>query len=275
MKRSKNSKKQKKLGVSYTISAVIMTATAISLTLVAWSYANQTLETQRGSTEFDVIMDSMLAFNDAFGNIAWKPLSARTSRFILEYGYLELFSNVKYSVNITDSEFQGVNHTGTTGYLEYSLKTKYKSFEDGYLKTYLGNEDLISDGAGSYAKGSVSQAHGFISMNLSYGFKAMQSSAIISSQNGAIVNYVDIWVIEFKTTGQLIVSTEFDLNAKCLDVVTYTEAGPSGEGFTIPEGKTNCTLSVQQGEVQDQINIDLNGDKVVFNFIVATVQVNP
>ena len=77
MKQSNNSIKAKKSGVSYTISAVIMTATVLTLTLVAWSYANQILEQERGATEFDVAMQSMLAFDDAFENIAWKPQSSR------------------------------------------------------------------------------------------------------------------------------------------------------------------------------------------------------
>jgi hypothetical protein len=266
MKRSKYPLKSRKLGVSYTISAVIMTATAITLTLVAWSYANQTLEQQRGATEFDVAMESILAFNDAFENIAWKPQSSRSARFIVEYGQLQLIPNMDLVVNVTD--YSGASYSGSTGYLRYSIKTKYVSFVEGYHTNFLGNDNFISSGAGSYAKGTISQDSSWVSMDLIYGVRIMKSSTVATAEG--TVNNVDIWIIEMNTTAQSTSFTEFDLNARCLDVKTETRAY-LGDGYPAHGG---CTVAVQfGGDVVDSTTIDLDGDKVVFHFIIASVQV--
>jgi len=273
MKQSNNSIKAKKSGVSYTISAVIMTATVLTLTLVAWSYANQILEQERGATEFDVAMQSMLSFDDAFENIAWKPQSSRSARFILDYGQLELEPNVDLTVDVT--EYPGANYSSSTGYLKYSIKTKYVTFGDGYQSEFLGNEDLISNGAGSYGKGLLSQNSGWVSMTLFYGIKAMKTSTLIPTTGGVPVHTVDIWIVEMNTTEQIESFTELDLEAKCLSVITTTMAN-GGDGFNI-DASGGCTVSVQLGEYTDEIFIDLDGeegDKVVFNFVVTSVQVS-
>ncbi len=270
MKQLKNSIKSKKLGVSYTISAVIMTGMVITLTLVAWSYANQILEQERGATEYDVAMQSMLAFHDAFENVAWKPQSSRTARFILDYGQLELVPNIELAVNVT--EYPGANYSGSTGYLKYSTKTKYVTFGEGYQSKFLGNDDLISNGAGSYGKGLVSQNSGWVSMTLFYGIKAMKTSTIITTTGAVRINTVDFWIVEMNTTEQITSFTELDLDAKCLDVTTTTMAN-GGDGYDIVDG--GCTISVQLGNMTEEIFITLDdADKVVFNFVVTSVQVN-
>jgi hypothetical protein len=271
MLKLKNNMMSKKLGVSYTVSAVIMTATAITLTLVAWSYANQILDQERGATEFDVAMDSMLAFNDAFENIAWKPQSSRAARFILDYGQLELIPDVNLTVNV--AEYEGVEYSGSTGYIKYSIETKYLTFVEGYQSNFLGNDDLISNGAGSYSKGLVSQDSDSVSITLFYGIKAMKATTLDTTQGSVRVNNVDIWIVELKTTEQLTSFTELDLNAECLDVFTRTMAGSDGNGYLVENN--NCTIAVQLGDyMTDEVTITLDGDKVVFNFVVASVQVS-
>lgn len=268
MKKPKNSLKSRKLGVSHTVSAVIMTATAITLTLVAWSYANQTLGQQRGATEFDVAMESVLAFNDAFENIAWKPQSSRSARFIIDYGQLQLIPNMDLVVNVTN--YAGASHSGKTGYLRYSISNKYVSFVEGYHTNFLGNDDFISAGAGSYAKGSITQNSGWVYVDLIYGVRVMKSTTVETAQGGVRVNNVDIWIIEMNTTAQSASYAEFDLTVRCLDVKTITEA-LDGDGYDVNGG---CSINVQFGDdVVDSTTIDLDGDKVVFNFIIASLQV--
>jgi hypothetical protein len=159
--------------------------------------------------------------------------------------------------------------------LKYSTKTKYVTFGDGYQSEFLGNEDLISNGAGSYGKGLLSQNSGWVSMTLFYGIKAMKTSTIIPTTGGVPVHTVDIWIVEMKTTEQIESFTELDLEAKCLDVLTTTMAN-GGDGFNI-DASGGCTVSVQLGDKVDEIFIELDGeegDKVVFNFVVASVQVS-
>ena len=214
-------------------------------------------------------MESILAFNDAFENIAWKPESSRTARFILDYGQLELIPNIDLAVNVT--EYPGASYSGSTGYLKYSTQTKYLTYGEGYQSNFLGNDDLISNGAGSYAKGLISQNSGWISMTMFYGFRAMKSSTIAAT-TGDQVNHVDIWIVEIKTTEQLSRFTELDLNAHCLNVTTTTMAS-GGDGYDIA-GNNGCTIAVKLGETMvDEIFLELDGDKVVFNFVISSVQV--
>ena len=271
MKKSKNHLKSRKLGVSYTISAIIMTATAITLSLVAWSYANQTLAQQRGATEFDVTMQSILAFNDAFENIAWKPQSSRSARFILDYGQLQLIPDLDLVVNVVD--YSGASYSNSTGYLRYTTLTKFVSFGAGYHSNFIGDDRFISTGAGTYAKGTVSQNTDYVHMDLIYGIRVMKSSTISTVDN------VDIWIIKMETTEQSASNTELDLNAKCIDVETKTYATNSENGYPVVNGE--ATVGVQLGgnisdgpDISDSITIPLDGQRVVFNFIISTVKVN-
>ena len=273
MKKPKNSLLFDKLGVSYTISAVIMTVTAISLTLVAASYAYQILEQQRGATEFDVAMESILAFNDALENIAWKPQASRSARFTISYGQLDLIPNIDLKVNVTD--YSGASYSSSTGYIMYRTKTRYVSFGEGYQSYFLGNNRTLSTGAGSYGRGSIEQDSGWVYMTLSYGVRVMKASTIETNQGSLTVriNNVDIWIIRMNITKWSTNIGDFDLKAKCLDVTTETRAGPEGNGYDVLNGR--CNIAVQLGaNPLDMATIELDGDKVVFNFVIATVHVS-
>lgn len=273
MKKPKNPFLFHKLGVSYTISAVIMTVTAISLTLVASSYAYQILEQQRGATEFDAARESILAFNDALENIAWKPQASRSARFTVNYGQLNLIPNRDLVVNVTD--YSNANYLGSTGYITYSTRTKYVNFGEDYQSYFLGNNGTLSIGAGSYGRGSIEQISGWVYITLSYGVRAMKASTIESTQGTVRVNNVDIWIIRISIPDSSRGTNigDFDLKAKCLNVTTDTRAGPDGNGYDVLNGR--CNIAVRLGDNPlDKATIELDGDKVVFNFVVATVQMS-
>jgi len=279
MKKPKNSLLFDKLGVSYTISAVIMTATAITLTLVAASYAYQILEQQRGATEFDVAMESILAFNDALENIAWKHQASRSSRFTIDYGQLDLMPNKSLMVTVTD--YPNASYSNSTGYIIYSTKTKYVSFGESYSSYFLGDNGTLSTGAGSYGRASIEQKSGWVSMTLSYGVRAMKTSTINITQGNETVpvkvNSVDIWIIRISIPDLLRGTNigDFDLKAKCLDVTTESLAGADGNGYVLDVNK-QCNITVRLGEDESftTIQLDADADRVVFNFVVATVQVS-
>jgi len=275
MKKPKNPFLFHKLGVSYTISAVIMTVTAITLTIVASSYAYQILEQQRGATEFDAARESILAFDDALENIAWKPRASRSARFTVDYGQLELIPDMNIKVNVTD--YSNANYTGSTGYITYGTRTKYVNFGDGYLTYFLGDNGTLSTGAGSYGRASIDQNSGWVYITLSYGVRAMKASTIETTQGTVRVNNVDIWIIRISIpdSSRGINIGDFDLKAKCLNVTTDTRAGPDGNGYPVLNEHKQCNIVVQLGDNPlDAVTIELDGDKVVFNFVVATVQVN-
>jgi hypothetical protein len=269
MKKPRNSLLFDKLGVSYTISAVIMTVTAITLTLVASSYAYQILEQQRGATEFDVAMESILAFNDALENIAWKLQASRSARFTVDYGQLELIPDINLIVNVTD--YPGASYSSSTGHIVYCTKTRYVNFGEHYQSYFLGDNGTLSTGAGSYGRGSIEQKSGWVYMTLSYGVRAMKASTIETTNGTVRVNNVDIWIMRMNITKPSTNIGEFDLKAKCLDLTTETHA-PEGNGYDVLSGQ--CNITVQLGDNPlDTATIELDGDKVVFNFVIATVQV--
>ncbi len=262
---------QNNSAVSYTISAIIITATTISLVLVASIYAYQVLERQRGATEFAVAKESILAFDDALENIAWKPGAVRSSRFTIEYGYLQLIPNGNViKINATVDGNTITLYSNTTSLLKYHLSTKYISFGQGYSSYVLGNSStLIVGSTGSYGRSVVeqqAQQAGWVTITLDYRVRAMKTSVI--NVNGTLVNYVDIWVIRFTTLVSQSWSYvhDFDLKARCLGVQTNS---------TKTQVQNNATISVQIGsDISLSPNIPLEAGEVVFNVIVAEVQVS-
>jgi hypothetical protein len=67
---------------------------------------------------------------------------------------------------------------------------------------------------------------------------------------------------------------DFDLKAKCLDVTTEPLAG-DGNGYVLDVNKQcNITVRLEEDESFTTIQLDADADRVVFNFVVATVQVS-
>ncbi len=88
------------------------------------------------------------------------------------------------------------------------------------------------------------------------------------------VNYVDIWITKIDIAKWSEYIGDFDLKAKCLNVATESFADADGNGYPLDVDK-QCNISVQLGNNPlDTALIQLDGDKVVFNFVIATVQVS-
>jgi len=262
--------------VSYTISAIIITVTTIALVLVASIYAYQVLEQQSGAAEFAVAKESILTFNDALENVAWKPGAVRSSRFTIEYGYLQLTPNGTYGnailVNATVGGSTTTLYNGTTGFVRYYLDSKYITFGGEYTKYILGsNDSLVVGSTDTYGRAVIQQQGGFVSVTLDYRVRAMKTSVI--EVDGEDINYVDIWVIKLVTmdtvTHPWSYVHDFDLRARCLSVQTISYEWPT----QIPNG--NGAISVQIGDASpSSADIPLVAGKVVFNVIVAEVQVS-
>ncbi|HKZ93525.1 MAG TPA: hypothetical protein VJ249_02940 [Candidatus Bathyarchaeia archaeon] len=260
---------------SYTLSAMIMTAVTVALVLAAFIYAYQMLDQQRGISEWEVAKKSILAYNDALENVAWKPGATRSARFAAQYGYLQLIPNansitISATVNGVARSLSNATYPGMTGIVKYWLSTDYVSFDPNYESYILGNSSsLISSSSDGYGRAVIRQQPGMVSMTLDYRIRAMRTSVILV--NGTQTNYVDIWVIKLS---MLVPSAwsyvnEFDLQAKTLSVTTASHR------FT---GVTNQTsvVSVQIGSApasQVPVTLTVPGT-VVYNVVVANVQVN-
>lgn len=254
--------------VSYTMSALIITAVTVALVIATSVYAYQVLERQRGGAEFEVAKESILAFNDALENVAWKPKSSRSVRFTVEYGTLELIPDaviLNVSATLGGSEIP-LNST-STGLVRYSIENRYVNLGEGYESYILGNENLIvTEGTESLGRALIEQESGWVSITLSYRTRAMRGSVI--EVGGTDVNYVNVWVVKVVIEYWSTYIHDFDLKARCLNVKT-SALGP----YTVDPGVDNCTIHVQsEGEASSTI-IPLVLGKVVFNVIVAEVEV--
>jgi hypothetical protein len=245
---------------------MIITATTITLVLVASIYAYQILGRQRGIAEFDVAKESIVAFNDALENIAWKPQAARSARFTIEYGYLELIPNIDLKVNATVDGSALQLYSNVTGKIRYNIKNEYVTFGSGYKSYLMGNESVvITESTRSYGVALIEQETGWVTITLFYRVRAMRTSVV--EINGEDVNYVDVWVIKLVISNWYSYVHDFDLKARCLQVQSISQ-GP----YTVTQNDT-ATITAKVGDVTSSASVPLTAGKVVFNVIIAEVQV--
>lgn len=274
MKNARSSLLHNKLGVSYSIAAVVITAVTIVLVIVASSYAYQLLEQERGAAEFEVAKNSILAFDDALENIAWKLNAAQSSRFTITYGQLELIPCTHYQASplIIDVKKSGASlvpqpYSISTGFIRYSIANRYANLWEGYRSYILGDGNLIvTNGTESFGRALVEQRSGWVNVTLDYRVRAMRTSVI--KVDNVTVNYVDVWIIKLEIEKWSTYIADFNLKARCLNVSTTTY-GPYPIGAT-----DEIEVEVQYGSESSKIPIEhLETGKVVFNFILSEVKV--
>jgi len=255
---------------------MLITGTTIVLVVVASIYAYQVLEQQRGVSEFEVAQKSILSYNDALESVAWKLQSSRSTRFTIEYGFLELTPDVyttAINATIGSSTWQLSNTSfpGSNGRIMYSISDKYVSFGDGYSAYILGNgSNVLVGSTGSYGRAVIKQQASWVSILLDYRARAISTSVI--NVGGKDVNYIDIWFIKLKmlVTRSWSYIHDFDLKAKCTNIRTATY-GP----YPV-SGNPNALISVKIGSTTDSGLVPLvttSQSEAVFNVIVAEVQV--
>jgi len=275
MKRSGSALLRDKLGISYSIAAVIMSAVTIMLVIVASSYAYQLLDQQRGAAEFEVAEDSILAFDDALENIAWKPSAAQSARFTISYGQLELIpsGNPQASPTIIDIEKNYASlldqpYSVSSGFIKYSTSNRYVNFWEGYKSYILGDAALvITNGTESLGSAHVEQRSGWVNITLDYRVRAMKTSTV--TVNNVRVNYVNIWIVKLNIAQWSTYIHDFNLKARCLNVSTTTY-GPYSLNAT-----DRVEIEVQRGSASSTVEIeDLETGNVVFNFILSEVKVS-
>ncbi len=270
-----NGLRENQKAASPAISTVIITAVTIVLVLVAGTYAYQTLDRQKGATEFETVQKSVTSLDDAIRDVAWERDSARSTRFTLNYGFLRLTpSTMPLRVNVTG--FSSVGYSTVTGYVQYSLSTAYLTYGDQYEYYFIGNERLLSTNSNdSLARASINQISDWVNITLSYRVRALQVYTVPINQSGSIVqvSYVDIWIIKLNLANSLTYVRDFDLSAKTTNLQTFTNAGTDGRGYLTPSNK-QCTINVQIGSSSGSESIHIDGERVVFNFIVSEIRLS-
>jgi hypothetical protein len=255
-----------KLGVSYSISAVIIIATTITIVLVASSYAYQILEQHKGVAEFEVAKKSILAFDDALGSVvSGGPGGSRSTRFTVRYGQLELMPRaLQLIVNVTD--YSGVSYSNLTGYVRYGIKTKYVNFGEPYKTFILGNESVLVGGSTeSLGQAFIEQESSWVNITLNYRVRAMRTS--VFQVGNDTVNYVDIMIVKINIANWLTHIGDFNLKARYSKTTIITS-----NVYDVTDN--SCNINVKLGnEPPDEKTIELVSGKVVFNFVVAEVEV--
>ena len=260
---------------SYAISAVVITASTVALVLVASTFAYQTLEQQRGTSEFNLATNSLVAFDDAVRDVAWSLKGSRNTRFSIDYGQLTLFPNdAEHGLNLDVAVRVGNEvfiQNYTTGYVKFSMPTKYITFGQSAPFYILGNDQtIITRGTEDLGCLLVSQESGWVSAILTYRTRAMETSTITLNDNTKI-SYVNILVIKMEISEYSEYVGDLDLTAKVNHLTTV-----SSPEYLVP-GSKQCFLDVQFGDQNSQEMIEVNheSDKVVFNFIISEMEISP
>ncbi len=252
--------------VSHAISALIITAVTASLVMVVATYAYYILEQQRGGAEFEVAKKSILAFDDALQDAAWKLNASRAARFKIAFGNLLLISdamNLTVTATIDSSNYTLASIS--TGIIKYSISTRYITFGANYTYYVLGDSDLVvTESTESLSRVFIEQESSSANIILNYRTRAMRTSYL--NVNGTWVNYVSVWLIKVVTSSTSHIN-DFDLKAKSLSIQTNTiDPGVSVTG--------DCIISVESGSESRSATVSLGSGKVVFSVIVAEVQVS-
>ncbi len=277
--RKKNLKflKRSKKAVSPAISMVIITATTIVLILVTQNYAYQVLRRQEGSSEFSAVKRSFITFDDALRDASVHQYGTRSARFTITYGELILFPNdatygLNLRVNVTD--YENVSYSTRTGYVKYSISTDYITFTEGYQSYLFGNNSTLTTGSSqSYSRALITQDSSNVNIILTYGVKAMKTTTVnvVIGEQPATVSYIEIFITKIIISSYTSIVGDFDLKAKST-ITTISYGGLDDYGYEVTNNQ--CNISVQLGNDSTSATIPITSDRVVFNFVIAEIQVS-
>jgi len=257
---------RKTMAMSPAVSMVIITASTIVMVLIASTYAYQVLERQRGASEFDAVKKSFIAFDDAVRDVALDKRGSRSARFTVSYGTLKLVPNALFlSINVDD--YPDVNYNDAVGYVRYEIPTDYVNPGSGYKEYILGdNKTVVTSITEDLCCALIEQESESVHLTLYYRVRIMGSTTVQVS--GSTVNYVEILVVKLTATRFSAFKEDFDLTAKNVGITTQS-FGP----YAVDEDGS-VTVTVTLGETTSSVDIDLNGEYVVFNLVIARVSVS-
>ncbi len=263
--------------ISPAISMAIITAATIVMVLVSSTYAYSALQRQQAAAEFDAMQKSFQTFDDTIRDVAWNRASARTTHFTADYGFIEYVGPFDLSITANVGD-QNIDFTPDiqTSLLRYNLSTRYLTFGNNYKNYVIGDaRAILNEPNQPVGQLVVTQQNAWININLAYRVRVM-------IENSNDCTYVDVLVTKLYCDASGTNAGDFDLFARNTQVTTktYPQAPitlSSAASYTLV-----ATLKDSQGYAvnfpfltnPDTVNGDLAEGKVVFNFIVTTVQVD-
>ena len=255
---------KEKKAASPAISMVIITAATVILVLVAGTFATQVLDRQQAATEFNAIEKSILAFDDAIRDIAWKDGASRSVRFATSRGTFQTISTtrdvqIKFNGDLVGSPIE-------TSIIRYVMSDSYLTLESEQFYV-LGNADPIVSSV-SDSLGQVSLAHesGYASISLGYRFRVSNEGQY--QVEGIPTTYVNILIIKLSSADLSFVNGDFDMIARNTGVTT------SSYPFTINAGEYPISVSINDVEQEPPLLIDLPDGRTIFNLIIGEVSVS-
>jgi len=246
--------------------------------MVASVYAYQIMERQRGYAEFETAQKSILVFNDGLETSAWKVGAARSTRFTIKYGFLQLVPNAgTLSIDATYPTTLGTQSSpvslpgGTFSVVKYWLSNTYVSFDPSFETYILGNSDSVIYGsADSYGRVVIKQpTQGLAAVILDYRVRVLDPSVVRVGVYD--VNYVNIRVIKLS----MLVSSpwsyvhDFDLKARCINVTTTTS-----DIFYTNGGEAVVSVRLGESNPIEQVPVSLKPGQVVFVVSVSEMLVS-
>ena len=259
-----NRLRKNKKAASPAISMVIITAITVVLVLVTGNYAYQVLERQQGASEFETVKKSVLVFDDAVRNVAWDLGGSRSARFTVNYGQLRLVPAGMLVVNASVGD-NCISENVSTFFIRYSISNRYVNLGHGYSAYLFGNASHIVTGSvDSFGRTLIEQKSGWVDITLDYRVRVMRTLAVKVGND--TVNYVNILMMKITVLGSSTYIGDFNLAARNAGITTKSY-GPYNTNGT-------CNVLVNIGGSSSSATMDLEPGKVVFNFVIAEVQVS-
>ena len=260
-----NRLRKNKKAASPAISMVIITAITVVLVLVTGNYAYQVLERQQGASEFEIVKKSILVFDDAVRDVAWDLGGSRSARFTVNYGQLRLVPAGMLVVNASVGD-NYISENVSTAFIRYSISNRYVNLGHGYPAYLFGNAShIVTSTVDSFGRALIEQTSGWVDITLGYRVRVMRTSVVKVGNN--TVNYVNILMIKITVLGSSTYIGDFDLAARNTGITTKSY-GPYNTTGT-------CNVLVNIGGSNSSVPMNLEpGEKVVFNFVIAEVQVS-
>jgi len=196
-------------------------------------------------------------------DVAWDLGGSRSARFTVNYGQLQLIPAGMLVVNASVGD-ECISESVPIVFIRYSISNNYVNFGDKYKVYIFGNEShIVTSSVESSGRALIEQESGWVNITLGYRVRVMRTSVVEVGND--IVNYVDILIIKITALGLSTYIGDFDLAARNAGITTKSSGPYNTTG--------SCNVSVNIGGSSSSATINLEPGKVVFNFVIAEVQV--
>jgi hypothetical protein len=234
--------------------------------LVAGSFAVTVLDSQQASTEFNALEKSILAFDDAVRDVAWKTGASRSVRFATSRGTFQTTSTNR-SIEI---KFNGqpVGDPVQTSTIKYVMSDSYINLENEQYYILGNATPVVSSISDSVGQVLLARESGFASISLSYRVRVSYEGTYSVQDGGEYIStdYVNIYVIRLSSGDLSLANGDFNMVAKNTGLTTNFYKFPN-------VGQGNIHVSVNGQQQGPPVSIDLAGAQVVVNLIISDVSV--